>query len=157
MKILLVLKSKHVGNTRKIAEAMAEAAPVTIADVENINNYNLKDYNIVGFGSGIYFGKHDKKLIEFAGKLCDKKAYTFVFSTMGGGEINKNHRPLISLLENKNKIVLGSFSCKAFDKYGPFKLIGGINKGRPNADDFKEARNFILDVIKKYESLEGKA
>ncbi|MEU8844704.1 hypothetical protein AB0C70_00335 [Streptomyces sp. NPDC048564] len=36
----------------------------------------------------------------------------------------------------------GSFSCRAFDTWTPFKLVGGINKQRPNAGDLAAARAF---------------
>ena len=107
MKILAVVESKHKGNTLKIAKAMAEAAPVTITDIENAPKYNFRDYGIVGFGSGIYYGKHDKKLLEFVGKFCDTKAYAFVFSTSGSDSVEKNNRALVDLLKSKNKVVLG--------------------------------------------------
>lgn len=151
MKILAVVESAHQGNTLKIAKAMAEAAPVTITDVENAPKYNFHDYDIVGFGSGIYYGKHDKKLLELVGKFCDEKEYTFVFSTYGAGSAEKNNKPLVELLEKKNKVVLGTFGCKGLDKFFVFKLFGGTNKGRPDEHDLKNAREFILDVIKKYE------
>lgn len=152
MKILIIISSTHMGNTRKIAEAMAQAAPVTIAEIENVSDYNLHDYDIVGFGSGIYFGKHDKKIMEFVNKASDNKAYTFVFSTSGASAFEKNNKPLVDLLKSKNKIVLGCFGCKGFDKFGPFKLVGGINKGHPNEKDFKESQKFIENVIKNYEN-----
>lgn len=63
MKILIVVKSKHHDNTLKIAEAMAEVAPATVVDLENVKNFKLREYDIVGFGSGIYYGKHDKELL----------------------------------------------------------------------------------------------
>lgn len=156
MKILAVVESKHQGNTLKVAKAMAQVAPVTITDIENAPKYNFQDYDIVGFGSGIYYGKHDKKLMDFVGKFCDEKAYTFVFSTSGASEFQKNNSKLVKLLESKNKVVLGSFGCRAFDKFGPFKLIGGINKGHPDENDFKEAQKWIKNVIKNYEVSEGK-
>ena len=150
MKILVIISSTHMGNTRKIAEAMAENAPVTIAEIDSASDYDLRDYDIVGLGSGIYFGKHDAKIIEFAENLSDKSApYMFVFSTSGTGNFDKNNKPLIDLLKSKNKTVLGSFGCKAFDKFGPFKLVGGINKGRPNENDYNEARKFMDSVIQK--------
>lgn len=150
MKILTIISSTHMGNTRKIAEAMAKTAPVTIAEIDNISDYNLHDYDIVGFGSGIYFGRHDTKIIEFVKKVCDKEAYTFVFSTSGSANFPKNNKPLIDLLKSKNKIVLGSFGCKAFDKFGPFKLVGGINKNHPDENDFKQAQIFIENIIQNY-------
>lgn len=152
MKILAVVESPHRGNTLKIARAMAEIAPITITDIEHLPEYNLRDYDIVGFGSGIYFGKHSKELMELVSKFCDKKAYTFVFSTSGSGSFEKNNKPLADLLKSKNKVVLGTFGCKAFDKFGPFKLVGGINKGHPDVKDLENAQNFIKEIIEKYEN-----
>lgn len=154
MKILAVVESKHLGNTERIAVAMAEAAPMTVTSIEDAPNYNFHDYDIVGFGSGIYYGKHDKKLMGFVNKFCDKMAYTFVFSTSGAGSYDKNNKALIDLLEKKNKIVLGSFGCKGLDKFFVFKLFGGTNKGHPDQEDMKNAQKFILGIIQKYEKLE---
>ncbi|MDE6597188.1 MAG: flavodoxin [Clostridia bacterium] len=153
MKILIVVKSKHNDNTLKIAEAMSEVAPVTLTELENVSNYKLSEYDIVGFGSGIYFGKHDKELLKFVKSVCDKKAYSFVFSTSGSKNFEKNNRTLVKLLESKNKVVLGSFGCTGHDKFFIFALGGGLNKGHPNMDDFDAAQSFILEVIDKYNKL----
>lgn len=150
MKILIVVKSKHHDNTLKIAEAMAEVAPATVVDLENVKNFKLREYDIVGFGSGIYYGKHDKELLNFVKNVCDKKAYSFVFSTSGSKNFDKNNSTLIKLLESKNKVVLGSFGCLGLDKFFIFSLFGGLNKDRPNNEDFENAQNFILDIIEKY-------
>lgn len=153
MKILLIIKSTHQQNTLKIAEAMSEVAPLTVVELENAKNYNFKEYDIVGFGSGIYYGKHDKELMEFIETLCDKPAYSFVISTSGTNNYQKYNKALISLLKKKNKTVLGSFGCKGLDKFFVFKLFGGINKGHPNEDDFDTAQQFIIEVMEKYEQL----
>lgn len=153
MKILIIVKSKHNDNTLKIAEAMSEVAPVTVTDLENAKFYKLSEYDIVGFGSGIYFGKHDKALFKFIKPLCDKKKYCFVFSTSGSKSFDKNNRALIKLLESKNKVVLGSFGCLGLDKFFIFRLFGGLNKDHPNIDDFDAAQQFILEIVKKYEAL----
>lgn len=155
-KVLAVVESKHRGNTRKLAEAMAEVASVTVTDIKDASEYDFNDYDIVGFGSGIYYGGFDKELIAFIEKLCDKKAYTFVLSTSGTGDFAKNNKPLAELLERKNKVVLGTFGCKGHDRFLPFRIIGGLNKGRPNAEDFKNVQKFILDVIEKYERVREK-
>ena len=153
MKILLVIKSTHQQNTLKIAEAMSEVAPLTVVELENAKNYNFKEYDIVGFGSGIYYGKHDKELINFVKPLCNKPAYTFVISTSGTNNYQKYNKALINLLESKNKTVLGSFGCKGLDKFFIFKLFGGLNKEHPNEEDFDAAQQFIIGVIEKYEQL----
>ena len=82
--------------------------------------------------------------------MCEEEKYSFVFSTSGTGKDSYNNT-LIKLLESKNKVVLGSFACKGLDKFFILKLMGGMNKGKPDEDDFKAARMFILDVMKKYE------
>ena len=153
MKVLLVVKSSHQQNTLKIAEAMSEVAPLTVVELENAKNYNFKEYDIVGFGSGIYFGKHDNELIKFVESLCDKPAYSFVISTSGTNNYLKYSKKLVNLLESKNKTVLGTFGCKGLDKFFIFKLFGGINKDHPNEDDFDAAQQFIIEIIEKFEQL----
>ena len=155
MKILAIVKSKHNDNTMKIAEAMAEVAPLTIIDIENVKYYNLNEYDIVGFGSGIYFGKHDKEILDFVSKVCDKKAYSFVFSTSGSRNYQKNNSTLVKLLESKNKVVLGSFGCRGLDKFFIFALLGGLNKHHPDMDDFEAAQQFINEVIDNYNKLKA--
>ena len=154
MKILAIVQSKHYDNTLKIAEAMSEVAPLTVVQFADVEHYQLKEYDIVGFGSGIYFGKHDKKLLKFVKSLCDKRKYSFVFSTSGSKNFEKNNRTLVKLLESKNKVVLGSFGCLGLDKFFIFKLFGGLNKDHPNIDDFEAAQQFITDVMEKYNNIE---
>lgn len=155
MKILLIIKSTHQQNTLKIAEAMSEVAPLTFVELENVKNYNLKDYDIVGFGSGIYYGKHDKELIKFVESLNNEPSYNFVISTSGSKNYDKYNKSLIKLLESKNKTVLGSFGCKGHDKFFSFGLFGGINKGRPNEADLDAAQQFIIELIEKYENIKN--
>ena len=47
--------------------------------------------------------------------------------------------------------VLGEFSCKGYDTFGPFKLVGGIAKGRPNERDLEQARTFYRNLIESYD------
>lgn len=153
MKILIIVKSKHNDNTLKIAEAMSEAGPVTLTELEHAHLYKLSDYDVVGYGSGIYFGKHDKELMKFVEGLDDDRAYTFVFSTSGAKSFQKNNAALVKLLESKNKIVLGTFGCLGLDKFFIFALGGGINKGKPDFDDFDAAQTFMNDIVDKYEKI----
>lgn len=148
MKILTVVESTHLGNTMKIAEAMAEAADMTITTVDRAVKFRPGDFDLVGFGSGIYYGKHSSKLMNYVKKLDSRKARVFVFSTSGTGN-EKNNGALEDLLKSKNKTVLGSFCCKGHDRFAIFKLVGGLNKGRPDGRDLENARRFIMSVINK--------
>lgn len=150
MKILLIVKSKHNDNTLKIAEAMSEVSPTTVTELSNIGYYKLDEYDIIGFGSGIYFGKHDKELLKTVKSLCIKQRFTFIFSTSGSAKFEKNNATLKRVLELKDKIVLGSFGCKGHTKWFPLSLFGGINKHHPDMNDFEAAQQFIENIIQDY-------
>lgn len=149
MKILVLVNSTHRQNTMKIAEAMAEVAPITIADVKDADRYNVRDYDIVGFGSGIYAGKFAKKIVNVIDKNLEDLKNVFLFSTSGTGKIKYNES-LISYLNANCKNVLGSFTCKGLCKWFIFALVGGVGKGHPDADDFDAAQTFIGHVMDKY-------
>ena len=142
MKNLIVYESIHHGNTEKIGKAMAECLNAELIKSDDVNVNNLMDYDLIGFGSGIYYGKFHKNilnLIEKLPNLPNKK--TFVFSTSGQGKIEYNN-PVEKKLKEKDFKVIGSFACKGYDTFGPFKLIGGISKGRPNNSDIQRAKEF---------------
>jgi flavodoxin len=59
------------------------------------------------------------------------------------------HSSLRKKLLDKCFEIIGDFSCKGFDNFGPFKLIGGLNKGHPNQEDIKKAKEFARKVKQK--------
>jgi flavodoxin len=146
MKSLIIYISVHHGNTEKIAKAMANTLDATLLEVKQANASMLEQYDLIGFGSGIYFGKHHESLLDFVDKLPvlrNKKA--FIFSTSGLRKIWLVHnfdKPLKGKLQRKGFDIIGEFSCRGLDTYRATVLVGGINKGRPNAKDLKQAENF---------------
>ena len=54
------------------------------------------------------------------------------------------------MLVNRGFSITGEFSCNGLDTVGPLKLFGGINKGRPNAEDAEDARVFARGLKEKY-------
>ena len=146
MKTLIIVESRHCGNTRKAAEAMARAVPGTVVtDTKQARGYDLHDFDLVGFGSGIYAGSFDKRIVRLVESFCDQPAKAFVFSTSGGGEIAYNQK-LIDLLESKNKTVVGSFACKGLDKFFLLRLFGGVNKDCPTQQDLQNAAGFLRSM-----------
>lgn len=149
MKILIIVNSTHYQNTMKIAEAMAEAAPITIVDVDEAERYSVGDYDVVGYGSGIYAGKFGKKILNHIDRNLNNLKNVFLFSTSGTGK-DKYNQGLVTFLNENGKNVLGSFACKGLCKWFIFALAGGIAKGHPDMVDFEAAQAFIKQVIKKY-------
>ena len=142
MKTLIVYNSVHHGNTEKVAKVMADVLEAKLVKPQELGINTFAEYDLVGFGSGIYMGKHHEslfKLVDTLPMLKNKNA--FIFNTSGKGKIDYNNT-LKEKLQKKGFNFIGDFSCKGFDTWGPFKLVGGINKGRPNERDLKKAENF---------------
>jgi flavodoxin len=147
MKKLIIYSSTHKGNTEKVARAMAEAIRADLMKVEGMDAGILKDYDLIGFGSGIYGGRPDPDLTGFIEKLPDNlRKKVFAFFTCGF-EKSKTNSILQQKLSDKGLEVLGSFACRGYCDYGPFKIIGGVSKGRPNERDLLDAKNFVLRFI----------
>lgn len=160
MKTLIICISVHHGNTEKVARAMAEVLGADVLKPHEADMKKLGQYDLIGFGSGIYDGKHHKFLLGLADKLSrtiNKNA--FIFSTFGvpafavnGGNIKeyiaKNHLLLREKLQSKGRTIIDEFSCVGFNTNSFLKLFGGINKGRPNEKDLENARDFARCLVR---------
>ena len=150
MKTLIIYASVHHQNTEKVANVMAEELGADLVPIDRAQSDTLTEYDLIGFGSGIYGGKFHRTLRQFVEALpavTGKQA--FIFSTRGGGE-GQGHAALKEMLVNRGLSITGDFSCKGWDTVGPLKLFGGINKGRPNAEDLEDARVFAQQLKEKY-------
>jgi len=159
MNALIICISIHHGNTKKIAKTIAEVLNARLIKPNEVNINELSEYDLIGFGSGIYFSKHHKSLLNVVDKLpkLDGKK-VFIFSTSGmkqGGLFNRFDRSLKEKLRERGFDIMGEFSCLGFDTSGPFKFIGGISKGRPNKKDLENARSFALDLLEKLLEMYG--
>jgi len=146
LKALLIYVSVHHGNTEKVARNMANILDADLVQVKQADAAKLEKYDLIGFGSGVYFGKHHASLLDFVDGLPmarDKKA--FIFSTSGLRKIPFVHdfdKSLKAKLRRKGFDVIGEFSCRGYDTSRAAMIIGGINRGRPNVRDLQQAADF---------------
>jgi len=146
MKTLIIYHSFHHGNTEKIAKVLTDELKAKMVKTEDEETNNWDEYALIGFGSGIYNGKHHKSVLQFVDKLpAVKGKKAFVFST--SGVLRNYNKSLKEMLTAKGFQIVGDFACKALDTFGPFKLIGGINKRRPNEKDYQKAREFAQGLL----------
>lgn len=148
MKTLIIIKSVHHMNTEKVAKAMAEELDASIWHPEDVDISSLEEYDMIGFGSGIYHGKHHKALWELAGRLPPANKAAFVFSTCGLWR-EGFHNSLREILVGKGYDIVGEFHCNGWDTYGPLRLIGGLKKGHPDAKDIERAQTFARNLANK--------
>lgn len=147
MKSLLVLYSYHHNNTEKIAKVIAEVLDAQIQTPQQVSPEKLQDYDLIGFGSGIYGEKHHDNLLNLADRLprvSGKKA--FIFSTSGIAEAAKNHSLLRDKLRSRGYIIVDEFNCRGFNTNSFLELFGGMNKGRPNFEDLEKAMAFASNL-----------
>ncbi|PSJ29725.1 flavodoxin [Streptosporangium nondiastaticum] len=149
MKAVIVCASVSHGNTKRIADVMGQVLEASVVDPEQADMAELSTCDLVGFGSGIFLGKFHPRLGEFVRSLPQgERRRAFVFATSGLPEarLRPFTRPLVRVLERKGWDVSDTFSCRGFDTWLPFKLVGGINKGRPGAPDLEAARTFAEEL-----------
>ncbi len=153
-KSLVVVCSFHHGNTEKVARVMAGVLRAEVRKPEDINPEELREYALVGFGSGIDSDSHYEALLHFADGLpAMSRGNAFIFSTCGmpvsiAGEGGierysvKSHKALRKKLIGKGFAIVGEYSCPGFNTNSFLRLLGGVNKGRPNAEDLGRAGEF---------------
>ncbi len=141
MKTAVCYYSRHHGNTLKVLQAMAQEGELELIDVTLRQSVRLEDYDCVGFASGIYAFDVQRSVAAFAQQYLPQGKPVFFVYTYGGMK-GSGAKTLEQIAREKHCPVLGEFSCKGYDTFGPFKLIGGISKGRPNERDLAKARDF---------------
>ncbi len=153
VKALLIVYSYHHMNTEKVANVFANVLGAQVKVPQRTKPEELGNYDFLGFGSGIDSGRHYKELLDFADKLprvAGKKA--FIFSTsaiMGADKVAKDHATLREKLQAKGYVIVDEFACKGYNTNSFLKYIGGMNRGRPNAEDLKHAEEFAQNLMRK--------
>jgi flavodoxin len=159
MKSLLIVYSYHHHNTEKIARVFADVLGAAVKNPQETDPEELSGFDLVGFGSGIYSGKHHEYLLSLADRLSPvKTGKSFIFSTAaltGETKTASDHSHLREKLQSKGYLVVGEFSCKGFNTNSFLKLFGGMNKGRPDAADLTRAEEFARNLKEKYLSCDA--
>lgn len=151
-KTLLVVYSYHHMNTEKVARAFAKVLDARLTTPQQADPGELGDFGLIGFGSGIDSGRHYRELLDFADRLprADGKR-AFIFSTsaiMGADKVRKDHAALREKLQSKGYVIVDEFACRGYNTNSFLKYIGGMNRGRPNAEDLENAENFARGLMR---------
>lgn len=150
---VILCKSVHHGSTAKVANVMAAALQADLVEPEAFPYTSLERVDLVGFGSGVYFGRMHEALFDWLRGLTDAPAdqrAAFVFSTSGLPFLSRVwHGPLVREVSRKGFAVLGEFHCRGHDSWGPLGLIGGIHKRHPDGRDLDRASQFAAGIARR--------
>ncbi len=157
VKSLVIVFSYHHNNTEKVANVIAKTLGAEVKTPKQVRPGEIAEYDLVGFGSGIYSATFGPSILDLAGRLPDapgKKA--FLFSTYGAPAfvanrefIEKNHQQVREKLEAKGYMVIGEFGCAGWNTNSFLNYFGGLNKGRPDARDLANAKVFAQEMKEK--------
>ena len=143
MKTAIVFYSQHHKNTRKLVDAIKERDPdVKLIDVSVTKVAELDGYDRIGIASGIYYSKFAKPLMEYLATHLPEGKKVFALYTCGQMRASYT-KDIKALVEEKKGTYLGEYGCFGFDTFGPFKLVGGLQKGHPTEEEIQGAVAFF--------------
>ena len=145
MKTLIVYHSEHHGNTKKLLDAIADQEEVTLVEAGDASKIDASGYDLIGLASGIYYQKFHKDVLNWAEQNLPQGKKVFFLYTCGvkrNGYLDAIEQVVVSKASN----IVGRYNCLGFDTFGPFKLVGGIAKGRPNEEDVTGFKEFFVGL-----------
>lgn len=158
MRTLIICVSASHGNTRRVADRMAEVLSAEVVEPESVDVDQITQYDLVGFGSGIYFMSAHPRLWQLVRRLPHVDGTpAFTFFTSGAAELPLAgySRPIRWGIDRKGFRLLDSYSCRGWDTVGPLGWLGGVNKGHPNAQDLDAAAAFATRVRNRIQPSEA--
>ena len=142
MATAIIYCSKHHGNTKKLLDAIAEEdSEVELVDVTEKQELDLRRYDKIGFASGIYYNKFAEQVQNYA-KVNLPTGKNVFFIATAGNPTKSCFNSIAAVTQEKHCKELGRYITKGFDTYGPFKLVGGLQKGHPTEEEVQAAVNF---------------
>ncbi|MGN0941905.1 MAG: flavodoxin family protein [Selenomonadaceae bacterium] len=163
MRKWLIVYSTVTGNTKKVAEAMAEAAGVTAVDVKEAPS-DVSGYDIVACGYWLWRGTADPKTQAYLKSLHD--ANVVLFSTHAAPDDSEHAQTSFAraaMLLGGNVNLIGTFGCRgqvsdavlarraklpADDPHKQSDAWKG-SMGHPDEKDIENAKKFVESVEHK--------
>lgn len=125
----------RTGNTKKLADAIAQTVGVEAFDVSCPLE---EDVDILFLGSSVYAAGVDNEIKKFISSIDVKVGKVYNFST--AAILTSTYSQVKKLLEDKDiQMAEENFACK-----GQFKFM---HKNKPDSNDLKNACDFARKVM----------
>ena len=106
----------------------------------------LEEYDLIGFASGIYAFSFHPSVVKLARERLPRGKRVFCVYTYGGAK-GTGAKEIARIAQEKGCVMLGEFGCRGYNTFGPFKLVGGTGKGKPDENDLQRARAFMRGIL----------
>ncbi len=155
MKALLLCVSVHHQNTAKIADTFSKVLNAPVKSPSDVTIEELSEYDMIGFGSGIYSQKHHPAILNFIDKIpVEMRKDSFIFSTSGvsrkfavKNSIDDPHTAIRGMLQKKSWVIKGDYNCAGWNTNSFLKFFGGLNRGKPDEKDLAEAERLGRELV----------
>lgn len=141
----VIYASTHHGNTEKLAKEIAGEFPVDLIDIIADSAADISRYDRIGIAAGVAYGRYYPQMLRFLKENMPEGKQVFFIHTAGRPE-KKQCTEAKEITDGRHCECLGIFCCKGYDTYGPFKLIGGLNRSHPDAEDIAAAKKFYAGL-----------
>ena len=110
MKTVIIYASVHHNNTKELVCAIA--AENDVVDATKITEKDLSGYDLIGFASGIYFGKMHQSVINFAEVNLPENKDVFLICTYGGKPVFDSIKKIVKEKQGRMICPLSSRQVK---------------------------------------------
>ena len=145
MKTAIAYASMHHGNTKKLVDAIAARHDVALVDAVAQKEIDLGAFDVIGIASGVAYGRYYSQMLSFLEKNLPRDRKVFFIHTAGAPREGYDAAAK-AVAQSRGCTCLGTYCCKGFDTYGPFRLVGGIAKGHPTDEEIAGAVSFYAGL-----------
>jgi flavodoxin len=152
----IVLYSSKGGNTEKVASEIASELNcpcIKITKDFNSSTVNLRDFDLVFLGTGIYGAKPNAELLNYLNEMNPKNNINFaLFITwVGRGTTDKAvYDKIKATVEAKGQRLLENYySCLFEGRSIIARFIFPDTKGHPTTEDLSNARKWASELTKE--------
>ena len=86
-------------------------------------------------------------MVDYARHYLPQGKKVFLVCTHGSGHFSEKYiKDITEAVGQKGSELVGTFSCRGYDTFGPFGWIGGIAKGHPDEQELQTAKDFIRQI-----------
>lgn len=156
MKCLIVFFSQ-TNSTKKIAKTIGKTIAAYNWDVDFKNiKYdkidNLREYDMLGFGTPVYYYRLPFLVKDYLKSLPDlKNKVVFSFISYGSYYFDVPVK-IENILKEKNTVNIGFFAARGVDKYLGYLKQGALfSDGHPNKRELTQAEKYARLLIESYE------
>ena len=142
---MIVYASHHHRNTEKLVAHLAQQFRITAVNAEEVSHVNFASYDLIGFASGIDFGRFYPQVTDLAGMLPPGKRVYALYTCAKDQE--KYGSEIETIAAERGCTYVGKYGCKGYNTYGPWKIVGGMNRTHPDANELAEACAFYEKLL----------